>query len=234
MSIRSILGALTLPALVLSLGLLPVLLAVGATRTQGGTDPTVSIGSATVPPGGVFTVYLTVTPPPGGTVGAIDALVHYNNTVIAPSACSPGPPQSCSIAYDPNTVSFSLYNLNGMSGQVGSITFLVVGPNGSQSDLDLSLTVCADTTGTIITCAALDGTVTVTTPPPTPTPVYGANFTVDSTVDAVDANPGDGFCATGGGDCTLRAAIQEADALLGEDTIDVPAGTYTLSIAGAY
>lgn len=41
------------------------------------------------------------------------------------------------------------------------------------------------------------------------------------------------MCATAGGDCTLRAAIQEANALPGNDTITLPAGTYTLTIAGA-
>jgi CSLREA domain-containing protein len=35
-------------------------------------------------------------------------------------------------------------------------------------------------------------------------------FTVNSTADAVDANPGDGICASGAGDCTLRAAIMES------------------------
>ncbi len=60
-----------------------------------------------------------------------------------------------------------------------------------------------------------------------------ATFTVNSTVDAVDANPGDGVCATATGECTLRAAIMEANALPGDDTITLPAGTYTLSIAGA-
>ena len=35
----------------------------------------------------------------------------------------------------------------------------------------------------------------------------GASFTVDTTADAVDANPGDGVCATEGGACSLRAAI---------------------------
>jgi len=62
----------------------------------------------------------------------------------------------------------------------------------------------------------------------------GSTFTVDSTADAVDASPGDGVCATAGGVCTLRAAIQEANALLGADTINLPAGTYTLAIPGVY
>ena len=60
-----------------------------------------------------------------------------------------------------------------------------------------------------------------------------AELTVTSTADEVDAAPGDGVCATAGGECTLRAAIQQANALLGPDTISIPAGTYVLSIAGA-
>ncbi len=67
---------------------------------------------------------------------------------------------------------------------------------------------------------------------PVPT-AYAATFTVTSTVDAVDAAPGNGVCATVGGVCTLRAAIQEANALAGADIITVPAGTYTLTIVGA-
>jgi CSLREA domain-containing protein len=56
-------------------------------------------------------------------------------------------------------------------------------------------------------------------------------FTVDSTADAVDANIGDGACAASGGACTLRAAIQESNALAGPDTVNLPAGTYLLSLA---
>jgi CSLREA domain-containing protein len=61
-----------------------------------------------------------------------------------------------------------------------------------------------------------------------------ATFVVDSTVDAVDATPGDGVCATSGAVCTLRAAIQESNALAGADTVNLPSGTYTLTIAGAF
>ena len=61
-------------------------------------------------------------------------------------------------------------------------------------------------------------------------PGDAATFAVDSTADAEDANPGDGVCATAAGPCTLRAAIQEANALPGLDTIVVPAGTYVLSL----
>jgi hypothetical protein len=42
----------------------------------------------------------------------------------------------------------------------------------------------------------------------------------------------DGVCATASGACSLRAAIMEANALPGADTIIVPAGTYVLALAG--
>jgi len=57
-------------------------------------------------------------------------------------------------------------------------------------------------------------------------------FTVNSTADLADATPGNDICAAAGGACTLRAAIMEANAGDGSDTIVLPAGTYTLSIAG--
>lgn len=56
-----------------------------------------------------------------------------------------------------------------------------------------------------------------------------ATFTVNSIVDDVDAVPGDGTCATAAAECTLRAAIQETNALEGTDTIELAAETYILS-----
>lgn len=57
---------------------------------------------------------------------------------------------------------------------------------------------------------------------------------VNSTHDAVNVNPGNGICETEPGNsvCTLRAAIQEANATAGQNTIILPAGVYTLTIAG--
>src|SRR5688500_13505746 len=60
-----------------------------------------------------------------------------------------------------------------------------------------------------------------------------ATFVVDSSVDANDAAPGDGSCLATGGGCTLRAAITEANALAGADIVEVPPGTYALTLAGA-
>ncbi|MEE9278265.1 MAG: hypothetical protein V3V06_07630, partial [Dehalococcoidia bacterium] len=69
----------------------------------------------------------------------------------------------------------------------------------------------------------------------TPGTAHGANFTVNNSADLGDANPGDGVCEVirTPGICTLRAAIQEANALDGDDTIALPASTFTLTIAGA-
>jgi uncharacterized repeat protein (TIGR01451 family)/CSLREA domain-containing protein len=63
-------------------------------------------------------------------------------------------------------------------------------------------------------------------------PVQANFFTVTSLGDGVDAIIGNGVCATAGGDCTLRAAIQEANATAGMDTISI-AITGTIVLGGA-
>jgi hypothetical protein len=66
----------------------------------------------------------------------------------------------------------------------------------------------------------------------TPPPASGALFTVNTTVDSVDVAPGDGVAEDSHGATSLRAAIMESNALAGADTIHLPAGVYTLDIAG--
>ncbi|MEM7143090.1 MAG: pentapeptide repeat-containing protein [Actinomycetota bacterium] len=61
----------------------------------------------------------------------------------------------------------------------------------------------------------------------------GTVFAVDTTTDTIDANAGDGLCADASGDCSLRAAIMEANARPGTEKIALVDGlTYSLSIAG--
>ncbi len=57
-------------------------------------------------------------------------------------------------------------------------------------------------------------------------------FTVNSFADEVDNNL-NGVCATASNDCTLRAAIQEANFSPGADTINLPAGVFVLSLGPA-
>lgn len=59
-----------------------------------------------------------------------------------------------------------------------------------------------------------------------------ATFLVNSFDDTVDAIPGDTIAADASGNCTLRAAVMEANARAGDDTILLPAGTFTFSLAG--
>ena len=65
---------------------------------------------------------------------------------------------------------------------------------------------------------------------PTPMSAPSIRIEVDSTSDGVDAIPGDGRCDDGAGNCTLRAAIMEANATAKHVAIDLPAGTYIISI----
>lgn len=61
-------------------------------------------------------------------------------------------------------------------------------------------------------------------------------LTVDTTAPGADHDPGDGVCEVnaGQGDCTLQAAVEEANAL-GRAKLNVPAGTYVgldLTVSG--
>ncbi len=64
-------------------------------------------------------------------------------------------------------------------------------------------------------------------------PAHAATFTINTTADTVDANPGNGVCADSSGNCSLRAAIMEANALAGADTVTLPAGIYSLTLPGS-
>ena len=62
--------------------------------------------------------------------------------------------------------------------------------------------------------------------------LLAATFVVDDVGDASDAAAGNGTCATAGAVCTLRAAIEEANALAGADIIDFSiagGGPHTIS-----
>jgi len=61
-------------------------------------------------------------------------------------------------------------------------------------------------------------------------------FTANSSLDLPDISPGDGLCdadAAPGTTCTLRAAVLEANALAGPDTVQLQSRTYTLTRAGS-
>ncbi len=58
-------------------------------------------------------------------------------------------------------------------------------------------------------------------------------YTVNSTADEADLNPADTLCLSVSGACTLRAAIQQSNYNNTSEIINVPAGTYTLTISGS-
>ncbi len=63
-----------------------------------------------------------------------------------------------------------------------------------------------------------------------PSPAEAASYVVDR-LD--DPDPPPNTCGAADDDCSLRGAIIKANSHVGADTITLPAGTYTLAIAGA-
>src|SRR5207248_11756751 len=62
--------------------------------------------------------------------------------------------------------------------------------------------------------------------------LFGGTYVVNSTADEPDADPADGVCGTASGDCTLRAAIMQANFTTGPNTITVPSGVYLITRVG--
>ena len=54
-------------------------------------------------------------------------------------------------------------------------------------------------------------------------------FTVNTLADTPDAYSGDEMCADASGNCSLRAALEQASTLSGETEVDLGAGTYALT-----
>ena len=61
----------------------------------------------------------------------------------------------------------------------------------------------------------------------------GTRYEVTTTADTVDDSPGDGRCADADGECSLRAAVQEANATDGAARIVLDRARYDLTISGA-
>ncbi len=88
-----------------------------------------------------------------------------------------------------------------------------------------------------VSSSARDGLVFLSSKQPTPfvvAPEVAMTFTVNSNTDADDSNPGDGVCSVSptAPFCGLRAAIQEANANVGQDTIrfNIGAGTQQITV----
>jgi len=78
--------------------------------------------------------------------------------------------------------------------------------------------------------------IVVAAPTDEPVPMAGSTSTVNSLGDAADTSVGNGLCdsdsGTPGDQCTLRAAIQEANAVFGDDTINISV-TGVINLTGA-
>ena len=168
---------------------------------------------------------------PGCDIGAFER---------APADVPPAPAVS---AVDPS----SGRTAGGTTVVVTGLNFFAASAVSFGSSAAASYTVDSDTQITAVTPAEAAGVVDVrvtneggTSPAADGdkfTFVAPHAFTVNSQLDAPDANPGDEVCdaesGIDGNQCTLRAAIMETNALASDDTISVPPGTYRLTLEGA-
>ena len=107
-------------------------------------------------------------------------------------------------------------------------------PSVAQQDAAASEARAAHVTATAFVEEDVDSSIIVpNAKPPVQPDVPGATFVVNTIADTADAVAGDGACADSTGACSLRAAISEANALAGPDTITLGAVVYTTTLVAA-
>ncbi|MCI0817855.1 MAG: hypothetical protein J4N36_05780 [Chloroflexi bacterium] len=139
----------------------------GTASAQSVSDLTV--GSATVEPGGTVTISVTATV---DELGSYRVDVGYDSTLVTATECTSAD-GVCSIdVVASDTVRINGSNLAGITGddvQLGTITFLSNGPEGVAAlTVDTSTLVLSDTVGDTLTVTPTDGAITIATATPAP------------------------------------------------------------------
>jgi hypothetical protein len=170
----------------------------GLARAQSVSDLTV--GSATVAPGGSVTINVT------GTVdelGSYRVDVEYDSTLVTATECTSSN-GVCSIdTVADNTVRLNGSNLSGISGDdvvLGTITFTAGNTEGEAALTVVTDTlVLSDTEGGDLTVTPTDGSITIATPTaaPTASPTAPASATATpKTLPSTGGAPGDNGIST--------------------------------------
>ncbi|MGB1254038.1 MAG: cohesin domain-containing protein, partial [Candidatus Promineifilaceae bacterium] len=132
------------------------------------TGARVETGHYTVRPNEQVDADITAIDLPSPGVGAATVDIKYDPTILNPVACEVDPDgrfngSACNISFGDDIVRFSLTSSSGEAGSVNlaTITFEAVGNDGETSPLEVMLTTWADTSGSDITSATVDGSVTL-------------------------------------------------------------------------
>ncbi|TAK12957.1 MAG: right-handed parallel beta-helix repeat-containing protein, partial [Anaerolineae bacterium] len=115
--------------------------------------------------------------------------------------------------------------LDSTTVQSGAFSYTIVGAGVSEGAF-ITATATRLSGGSPVETSEFSGCVAASS-----APVAGL-FIINSRLDDADASAGDGFCATAGAVCTLRAAIQEANAQGGSDpytlSFNISGGNHTI------
>ncbi len=147
-------------------------------------------------------VVLTCNTQPTITLGASPAVFPGTTSANLPYTATTGNPNQYDIDYNAAANTAGFVDVINMTLAASPIVLVVPGAAAS-GVYNATLTVRNNTTGCVSSATAF--TVTISACP--------SQFTVNDPGDAADASAGNGVCATAGGVCTLRAALQEANAL---------------------
>jgi len=201
---------LALAALVVAAAGMAFLL--GSQFAVGSDTASVSVGSATVPPGGSATVPLQALNVPSPGLGAITVNIVYDASLEPTAWDKTGSPLdmvNCNLNYAPSTIRCTGISAAGVSGDivVADLTFHSVESPGECASLDVRIITFTDPDGHPIPATDIDGQICVLpegtasptptptlSPTPTPTPTPSPDDDGDGLPNSVDLCPNDDDC----------------------------------------
>lgn len=186
------------------------------------TQLTTTVTTADIAVAGTASVTVFNPAPGGGTSNVLTFTINNpvpTITAISPAASLAGGPSFTLIITGTNFIASTVAQWNGAARTTAFVSSTRVDATINAADV----------------ASAGSATVTVANLGPgggtsNPMTFNITSLVVDATADTADVAPGNGVCADASGVCSLRAALQEANALAGAQTITFAAGTNSTPI----
>lgn len=133
----------------------------GAATPVPGTPVVVGVSRETADAGSEVTVKVTVDPPEGKKLGAWTVDLTYDPNVLTPTACGGGGLSVCNEKYSSTVVRLVGISLEGIEGELGTVTFKATGAAGAKSAVTVNATSCTTPEAEPLPCSGVNGEVSI-------------------------------------------------------------------------
>ncbi|OAI39732.1 hypothetical protein AYO38_07135 [bacterium SCGC AG-212-C10] len=121
----------------------------------------VAVQNGEVSSGSELKVPVTISSPSGQKLGSWIVDVTFDPALLSVSACSGEGTSVCNPSYRPDTLRLVGVSVEGLEGQIGSITFKGSGSKGAKSAIRVAATNCTTQTSQPVTCEGATSEITI-------------------------------------------------------------------------